>query len=278
MQWPTVSIAIASFSVLGLGWMILPQSLLTRGDTGANRPTDCHRAVVPTLLSAPLGSNDGARLAKPEVAKLADSFRAALADALSQMDDAGLFRLRSELSAIRAVAEGGKDKSLSGSLERALAAVTKYHSFASEVKGFVVSRDFSSKASLFDIGSIGVLAMENVLTAERKSLFRLLMSGLSEGLAFAASRQYIYGSTAVLDGLYRTNSASLYDDLWALATEFRGPMDEKAAREVQAGLDGFFHQIAAPGVPVDVRVAAVYQMYGVLVLVRCADLVKRLSG
>jgi hypothetical protein len=192
------------------------------------------------------------------------------------MDDAALFRLRSELSAIRAVVAGGKDKALAAAVERALSAVARFHTFASEVKGFVVSRDFSQKASLFDIGSIGILAVENVLTAERKSLFRLLMSGLSGGLAFAASRQYIYGSTAILDSLYRTNSAALYDDLWALATEIRGPLDEKTAREVQEGLDGFFKQIADPGVPVDRRVAAIYQMYGILVLVRGADLLKRL--
>ena len=217
-------------------------------------------------------------MAKSEAGKLADSFQAALADALSQMDDAGLFALRSELNAIRAVVAGGKDKTLAPSVDRALAAVSRYHQFASEVKGFVVSRDFSSKASLFDIGSIGILSVENVLTAEKKNLFRIVMSGLSEGLAFAASRQYIYGSTAVLEGLYRTNSAALYDDLWTLAGEFRGPMDEKAAREVQAGLDAFFGQISAAGVAVDIRVAAVYQMYGILVLVRCADLLQRLRA
>jgi hypothetical protein len=215
-------------------------------------------------------------VSKSEVSKLADSFRSALADAISQMDDAALFTLRSELSAIRAVVAGGKDKALAAAVDRALAAVARFHTFASEVRGLVVSRDFSQKASLFDIGSIGILAVENVLTAERKSLFRLLMSGLSGGLAFAASRQYIDGSTAVLDSMYRTNSAALYDDLWALATEIRGPLNEKSAREVQQGLDGFFKQIADPGVPVDRRVAAVYQMYGILVLVRGADLLKRL--
>ncbi len=215
-------------------------------------------------------------MSKSEVSKLADSFRSALADAISQMDDAALFTLRSELSAIRAVVAGGKDKALAAAVDRALAAVARFHTFASEVRGLVVSRDFSQKASLFDIGSIGILAVENVLTAERKSLFRLLMSGLSGGLAFAASRQYIDGSTAVLDSMYRTNSAALYDDLWALATEIRGPLNEKSAREVQQGLDGFFKQIADPGVPVDRRVAAVYQMYGILVLVRGADLLKRL--
>jgi hypothetical protein len=216
-------------------------------------------------------------LAKSEAAKLRDSFQAALAAAISNMDDAALFALRSELSTIRAVVAGGKDKALAGSVERALAAVTRFHAFASEVKGFVVSRDFSQKASLFDIGSIGILAVENVLTAERKSLFRIMMSGLSGGLAFAASRQYIYGSTAILDGLYRTNSAALYDDLWALATEIRGPLDERTAREVQQGLDAFFKQLSEPGVPVDQRVAAIYQMYGILVLVRGADLLKKLS-
>jgi hypothetical protein len=220
----------------------------------------------------------GRSVAKEDAAKLADTFRSALADAISQMDDAALFRLRSELSTIRAVLVGAKDKALAGSVVNALAAVARFHAFASEVKGFVVSREFSEKASLFDIGAIGILGVENILTAERKSLLRILMSGLSEALVFAASRQYIHGATAVLEGLYRTNSAALYDDLWALATEFRGPMDEEAAREVQAGLDGFFGQVSAPGVPVDARVVAVYQMYGVLVLVRCADLVRRLGG
>ena len=215
-------------------------------------------------------------MAKAEASKFADSFRSVLADAVSQMDDTALFRLRSELSAIRAVLTGGKDKALAGSVERALAAVTRFHAFASEVKGFVVSRQLSEKASLFDIGSIGILALENILTAERKSLFRIVMSGLSEGLAFAASRQYVYGSTAVLDALYRTNSAALYDDLWALTTEFRGPLGEKAVREIQGIMDRFFLQLGAPAVPVDVRVAAVYQMYGILVLVRCADLLQRL--
>src|SRR5437899_10881700 len=98
------------------------------------------------------------------------------------------------------------------------------------------------------------------------------MSGLSEGLAFVASRQYIYGSTAVLDALYRTNSAALYDDLWSLATEIRGPLDEKTAREVQQGLDGLFKQIAAPSVPVERRVAARYHMERMLVSVVGADL------
>ena len=216
-------------------------------------------------------------MAKSEAAKLSDSFQAALAAAVSNMDDAALFTLRSELSVIRGVVAGGKDEALAASVDRALAAVGRFHTFASEVKGFVVSRDFSKKASLFDIGSIGVLALENFLTAERKSLFRLLMSGLSEGLAFAASRQYIYGSTAILDGLYRTNSAALYDDLWALATEIRGPFDEKTAREVQQGLDSFFNQLAEPGVRVDRRVAAIYQMYGILVLLHCADVLRRLA-
>ena len=140
-------------------------------------------------------------MSKSGASELAESFQAALAAAVSNMDDAALFALRSELSAIRAVVAGGKDEALATSVDHALASVGRFHTFASEVKGFVVSRDFSKKASLFDIGSIGVLALENFLTAERKSLFRLMMSGLSEGLAFAASRQYIYGSTAVLDAL-----------------------------------------------------------------------------
>ncbi len=216
-------------------------------------------------------------MSKSDRSKLADPFQAALAKAIPRMDEEATFRLRSELSTIRAILSTGKpDRELLEAVERTLTAVGRLHSFANEVKGFVISKDYSEKASLFDIGSIGILAVENVLTADHVSLFRLLMSGLSEGLAFLASRQYIYGSAAVLESLYRTHSATLYNDLWTLAVEFRGPLDEKAAREVQGGLDAFFTKLSAPGVPVDARVAALYQMYGILVLVRCADLLQRL--
>ena len=215
---------------------------------------------------------------KSDPAKLAEPFQAALAKAIPRMDDEATFRLLSELSTIRAILSTGKpDRELLEAVGRTLTAVGRLHSFANEVKGFVVSKDYSEKASLFDIGSIGILAVENVLTADHVSLFRLLMSGLSEGLAFLASRQYIYGTAAVLESLYRTHSATLYDDLWTLAVEFRGPLDENAAREVQGGLDTFFAKLSAPGVPVDARVAALYQMYGILVLVRCADLFQRLT-
>lgn len=218
-------------------------------------------------------------MAGRDAGKFAESFHTVLVSAIRKMDEEAAFRLRSEISAIRTALRGGKaDKEIATSADRALAAVGEFHRFAAEVKGFVVSREFSNKASLYDVASIGILAVENVLTAERASLLRILMSGLSEGLAFAASRQYVYGSTSILDSLYRTHSTQLYDELWSIAAEFRGPLDEKTVREVQTGLDGFFTSLASPGVHVDTRVAAVYQLYAIVVLVRCVDLLQRLRG
>ncbi len=213
---------------------------------------------------------------KGSAANLAGPFQEAVTAAFSRMDDAATFRLRSELSAIRAVVGDGKDRDLAASLDRALEAVGHFHTFASEIKGFVISRDYSEKASLYEVGSIGVLAIENILTADEVSLLRLMMSGLSEGLAYLSSRQYVHGSSAVLESIYRNHSATMYEELWSMATEFRGPLDEAAAREVQAGIDSFFAGLGSPGVKVDQRVAALYQLYGILVLIRCADLLQRL--
>jgi len=55
------------------------------------------------------------------------------------------------------------------------------------------------------------------------------------------------------------------------------PLDEAAAREIQAGIDSFFKGLSSPGVKVDDRVAALYQLYGILVLLRCGDLLQRLK-
>lgn len=214
---------------------------------------------------------------KAGAANLAGPFQEALTAAFSRMDDEATFRLRSELNAIRAVVADGRDADLAASLDHAIEAVGHFHTFASEVKGFVISRDYSEKASLYEIGSIGALAIENVLTAEKVTLLRLMMSGLSEGLAYLSSRQYVHGSSAVLESIYRNHSATMYEELWSLAVEFRGPLDEKAAREAQAGIDAFFNGLSSPGVKVDQRVAALYQLYGILVLIRCADLLQRLK-
>ncbi len=212
--------------------------------------------------------------------KAADRLRAAIREALPTMDDAAITRLRGELHVVGTLArrQRGGD-ALAAKVATALESAAALQTLGSEVRAFSASKRHSEVASYFDLASVGILGIENVLTAEKRSLFRLLMSGLSEASMFAASRQYVAGSTEVLAGIYRSHRVALYDDLWDLALELRAPSPSEAvADEVRAGIDGFLEKLDAPGVPVEAKVGWLYQVRILVVLLRCVSLLDALTG
>ena len=195
------------------------------------------------------------------------------------MDDAAVARLRGELHVVLAMARREKiGEGVVAKVRSALRSAADLQTLASDVRAFSASKRHSETASLFDLVGVGILAVENVLTAERASLFRLLMSGLSEAFVYAASRQYVAGSDQVLSGLYRSQRVTLFDDLWELALELRGPgMSAETAHEVRAGIDGFFERLDTPALPVETKVALLYQARVLVVILRCLTLLDALS-
>jgi len=121
-------------------------------------------------------------------------------------------------------------------------------------------------------------AAENILTADKITPMRLLMSGLSEGLMFLASRQYVAGSGAVLAATYETHAVAVQDALWSLAADFRGAEDLPAIREARAGIDALFAKLDDPALPVAAKVAILYQLDALVALVRCARLLEELGA
>lgn len=192
-----------------------------------------------------------------------------------------VWTLRSELLALdaylRANPKAGT-KAARRTLGRALPLAGTIHAFESELRGFQAQKASSERASLFDLSSIGILSIENVLTAERPSIPRIVMSALAEGLMYFASRQYVGGSTQVLQGLYRQHAAAMYGELWTLATDYRGKLTAKEVREVQGGIDAFFAKLEGDGVPVEVRVAILNQFYALLLTLRVSELLDAIGG
>ena len=210
---------------------------------------------------------------------IADHLREALQAALPTMDDAAVARLRGELHMVLAIARHEKlDGAIAAKVESALKSAGDLQTLASDVRALSASKRASETASVFDLAAVGILAVENVLTAERMSLFRILMSGLSEALVYAGSRQYVAGTEQVLAGLYRAQRVSTEDDLWDLALDLRGPdLSPEAAREVRAGIGGFFGGVDAASLPVDAKVAWVVQARVLVVILRCLALIDDLE-
>lgn len=217
-------------------------------------------------------------MVKGEAKALLEGYRSALRDGMSRFDEVSLLKLRGELQVASRWLEAHKDAARAKTADAALHAVSRLYEFTVEVRGFASSRQAAEAASMFDIGSVGVLAVENVLTAEKVTPIRLLMSGLSESLMFLASRQYVKGSNALLDATYRTHALAIQDALWSLAADFREADDLGAIRKARTAIDSLFASLARPEVPLGARVVVLYQLYALVALVRCALFLEDLEG
>ncbi len=211
-----------------------------------------------------------------DAAELVDGYRTAFRDCLVHINEPSLLHLRGELQVIVRWLETQKDAKRATAAEKALEAISHFYSFGVEIGGFQRSSKSASQASMFDLASVGVLGIENILTAENRNLMRYLMSGLSEGLMYLASRQYVAGSEAVLEGTYKSNSLQVRDGLWALARDFRATEDLAAIREARDAIDALFAKLNEPNVPLHTRVSLLHQLYGLIAIVRCAQLLDEL--
>lgn len=202
----------------------------------------------------------------------------ALAD---RFDEASVWALRSELFALdaylRANSKASSEKVRHG-LDQALDLAATTHAFTSELRGFQSQKEHSEKASMFDLGAVGILAVENILTAEKPSLARVMMSALSEGLMFLASRQYVGGSDEVLRSVYHQYAASMYRELWILATDYRKTLNINAVRELQQIIDAFFRKLEGEDVPAQARIAVLRQFYALLLTLRVSELLDAIDG
>ncbi len=213
-----------------------------------------------------------------DAAELIEGYRVAFRNCLIRMNEPSLIHLRGELQVMVQWLEAHGEPSRAEAAQKALDAISRFYAFGVEIGGFQRSSRTANQASLFDLASVGVLGIENILTAENRSLMRYLMSGLSEGLMFLASRQYVAGSEAVLEGTYKSNSLAVRDGLWALARDFRSTEDLATIREARDAIDALFAKLNEPGVPLHARVALLHQLYALIAIVRCAQLLETLQG
>lgn len=203
-----------------------------------------------------------------------EGYQVALRDALTDRDPSALVRLRGELQIISRWLKAEERADAGRSADAALDAVSKFYQFGLEITGFSISKKAAERASFYDLASVGILAVENVLTAEKRSAMRFLMSGLSEGLMFQGSRQYVSGSEAVLLAAYRTHALAVQDALWSIAADVRGPENLESIREAHAAVEAVFAHIDNAAVPAGAKLDVLLRLYGLVVVIRCANLLE----
>ena len=107
-------------------------------------------------------------------------------------------------------------------VDRALETAGQFHAYLSELQSKIAARDYSELASRLDIGAVGAVALENLVTSTEEDFWqKLLLGGIAESLMVAASRQYIRG-WEVETGLVHTRAAwYLSEALWRTSAQMQ---------------------------------------------------------
>jgi len=79
-----------------------------------------------------------------------------------------------------------------GAVETTLEIAGQFHTYLSELQSKITAKQYNEMASRLDIGAVGTVALENILTTQKEEFWnRLLLGALGEVLMVAASRQYV---------------------------------------------------------------------------------------
>jgi hypothetical protein len=100
-------------------------------------------------------------------------------------------------------------------VDRAMDIAGRFFAYLSDLQSKIAARDYSELASRLDIGAVGIVALENVVTGEKDTFWqRLFLGGLGESLMVGASRQYVKGWEVETGQVHRDAAWYLTEALW----------------------------------------------------------------
>ncbi|MFC2023853.1 hypothetical protein ACFLT5_03875 [Chloroflexota bacterium] len=107
-------------------------------------------------------------------------------------------------------------------LEQALEIAGQFFSYLCELNTKGTARDLSELASRLDIGAVGAVALENIVTSKGEELWRGALLGLlGEGLMVAASRQYVKAWEVEAGQVHTCAAWHLTEALWRASMEMQ---------------------------------------------------------
>jgi hypothetical protein len=189
------------------------------------------------------------------------SLRKALGSVVTQPTPTALVALQ---GALLSTAQEGE------ALDRALEIAGNFYSYLSELQSAITARSYSELASRLDIGAVGAVALESILTAEADDFWqRILLGGAGEALMVAASRQYIKG-WEVETGLAHAHAAwYLAEALWRASSEMQ---PELGAEQRWQAIEALLAPAHDPEVPAPSKALLLGRVFQILLITYLARL------
>lgn len=143
-----------------------------------------------------------------------------------------LWNLRADLLALTDRLPSGRRSEADWSLE----IVREFYHYLAELRSKMTAREYSQLASRMDVGSVGMLAVQDLVTEREHLLESLFLGGLSEGLMVLATLQYVKAWETETALVHDQALWWLFEGLWRLSREFRPEMAAQERQELIGAL------------------------------------------
>ncbi len=154
------------------------------------------------------------------------------------------------------LASGNQDESVLKALEVA----GHFHSYLGELQSKITARQYSELASLLDIGAVGAVALENILSSGDGDWWRrLVLGGTAEVLMIGASRQYIKAWEAETGPVHIGAAWYLTEALWRVSLRMQPELEPEKRLEVVQGLLAPAYDAQVPAPEKAILLGRVYQ-------------------
>ncbi len=184
---------------------------------------------------------------------------ATLAQVLARPMPDALWNLRIDLLALADRLPADRQGEATWTLEIA----RQFYGYLTELRSKMTAREYSRFASRLDMGSVGALAVQDLVTEREHLLESLFLGGLSEGLMVLATLQYVKAWESETALVHNQAIWWLFEGLWRLSREFR---PEMPAAERQRLIDALLAPVRSEETAPAVKVALLVRLFQALLI------------
>jgi hypothetical protein len=167
------------------------------------------------------------------------------------------------------LARGGSRGGDSAVLRNALRLNERFHSFLVEIETSRASKRHAETASYMELGSIGGLTLQDFSgEMQEKSVSRILLAGISQGLAFLGTREFVKAGQAGIDGILAKSALAIQEEFWSLAEDTGEKPTAAEAGSMREALLGLSAALAEPRIDASRRTALATALFAMLLRTR----------
>ena len=150
-----------------------------------------------------------------------------------------------------------------GSAEWSLEVVRHFHDYLTELVSKTTAHEFSQLASRLDMGSVGLLAVQDLVTDRERMFKKLFLGGLSESLMVLAAQQYVKAWQKEASVVHDAATWWIYEGLWRLSRDLK---PEFLPVERQKPIDALLAPARSPDTPPALRAGVLVHLFQILLL------------